>query len=150
MLENLRAELMQFMKDIETNLKDKEDILYTRERAEKLIDTVLKTLNDVVDYEEKKFLKVAEKVEQNEQMLDELKRRMDNVYQDIYDEEDQNVVIDCPYCGTEFEADINEYFDEIKCPECQNSIELDWSGNIDDDQETGCSGNCPHCGGCKD
>lgn len=147
MLENLRTEFLQFMKDIETNLKDKEDILYTQARAAKMLDVVLQTINDVVDHEEERLFKVAEKVEQNEQMLNELKRRMDTVYQDIYDEEEA-VVINCPYCGTEFEADIDEYFDEIKCPECQNSIELDWSGNVDDDQETGCSGNCPHCGGC--
>ena len=147
MLENLRTEFLQFMKDIETNLKDKEDILYTQARAAKMLDVVLQTINDVVDHEEERLFKVAEKVEQNEQMLNELKRRMDTVYQDIYDEEEA-VVINCPYCGTEFEADIDEYFYEIKCPECQNSIELDWSGNVDDDQETGCSGNCPHCGGC--
>ena len=147
MLENLRTEFLQFMKDIETNLKDKEDILYTQARAGKMLDVVLQTINDVVDHEEERLFKVAEKVEQNEQMLNELKRRMDTVYQDIYDEEEA-VVINCPYCGTEFEADIDEYLDEIKCPECQNSIELDWSGNVDDDQETGCSGNCPHCGGC--
>lgn len=150
MLENLKTEILQFMKDIEINLKDKEDIIYTKERTEKMIDVVLQTLNDVVDHEEKKLLSVTERIEQNEFMLDELKRKVDNVYQDIYDEDDENVVINCPYCGTEFEAEIDEYFDEIKCPECRNSIELDWSGNVDDDQETGCSGNCPHCGGCNE
>ncbi len=146
MLENLRTEFLQFMKDVEMNLKDKDDILYTQARAGKMLDVVLQTINDVLDHEEKRFCKVAKKVEQNEQMLDELKRRMDTVYQDIYDEEEENVVINCPYCGIEFEADIDVYSDEIKCPDCHNSIELDWSGNADDDQETGCSGNCPHCG----
>ena len=148
MLENLRTEFLQFMEDIETNLKDKEDILYTKARVGKMLDVVLQTINDVVDHEEERFFKIAQRVEQNEQMLDELKRRMDSVYQDIYEDEEE-VIINCPYCGTEFEADIDEYFDEIKCPECQNSIELDWSGNVDDNKQTGCSGNCPHCGGCE-
>ena len=149
MLENLRIELTQFMKDIEKNLKNKEDITYTKERTEKMVEVVLQTLNDVVDYEENKLITVAEKVKQNELMLEELKRRVDNVYQDIYDEEDNDItVINCPYCGTEFEADIDEYIEEVKCPECQNTIELDWDGNVDEDKDLGCGGNCSQCGGC--
>ena len=38
---------------------------------------------------------------------------------------------------------------EIECPECKNIIELDWSGNLDDEDD-GCSGHCCGCSGCGD
>ena len=36
--------------------------------------------------------------------------------------------------------------EEVECPECKNTIELDWSGNLEDD----CQGNCSHCAGCDE
>ena len=49
-------------------------------------------------------------------------------------------------------AEINENEDnEIECPECHNIIELDLNGDIEDEignNNTGCFGNCPSCGGC--
>lgn len=33
---------------------------------------------------------------------------------------------------------------EIKCPECNNIIELDWN----DEEEDCCSGHCSSCHGC--
>lgn len=148
MLENLKTELIQFMSDIEENLKSKEDIVYTKNRANKLVDVMLKTLNDVIDFEEQKLLDVVEKTKNNELKIEELTKKVNNIYQDIYDEEDA-IVIDCPYCGTKFEADIDEEFNEIKCPECKNEIELDWSGNVDETPDNKCGGNCSHCGECE-
>lgn len=149
MLENLKTELTQIIKDIEDNLQDRKDKEYAKMRIEKMIDKVLETLDDVIEFEEERIKQVTEKLKHNEYMLDNLKRRVDNICQDIYDEEDESVTINCPYCGTEFEADIDEYIDEIKCPECENSIELDWNGNIDDYPDVDCGGSCSNCGGCN-
>ena len=33
-------------------------------------------------------------------------------------------------------------------PECNNIIELDWSGELDDEIQ-GCHGECPSCSGCN-
>ena len=38
---------------------------------------------------------------------------------------------------------------EIECPECKNMIELDWTGNIND-EKSGCQGSCHGCIGCGD
>ena len=46
-------------------------------------------------------------------------------------------------------SEIDEDFNEIRCPECGNLIELDWNGNPDNDQDKGCGGNCSGCSGCK-
>jgi len=59
-----------------------------------------------------------------------------------------NFEIVCPYCEYEFVIDANEDKKEVECPECKNIIELDWSGNLDEDDE--CSGHCHGCSGCGD
>lgn len=62
---------------------------------------------------------------------------------DIYEDEDYDFEIVCPYCNHEFVADIeDELKEEIECPECHNKIELDWDGEDDDC----CSGGCCGCG----
>jgi len=134
------------MKDITENLKNEEDILYVTKRAGMLFEEVFQQLENVMNYKEEKMNEIIKKQEQEEQKLQELKEKVDNVYEDIYDEDDEQFEISCPYCGEEFEAYIDENYSEIKCPECKNSIELDWEGNPNDDD---CNGNCSHCGGCK-
>ena len=37
----------------------------------------------------------------------------------------------------------DEEKNEIKCPQCNNIIELDWNS----DEESSCDGNCSHCHG---
>ena len=53
------------------------------------------------------------------------------------------------YCNYEFIADVDENKTEIECPECKNMIELDWSGDTEDDMDS-CSGNCSGCSGCDE
>ena len=57
----------------------------------------------------------------------------------------------CPYCDAEFAIkfeSINEDFNQIKCPECNNIIELDWT---EEDEEDGmCQGHCSGCHGCSE
>ena len=72
-----------------------------------------------------------------------------DIEDDIYEEEGFDFEIVCPYCEHEFVIDTSEDKTEIKCPECKNIIELDWSGNLDDEDD-GCSGNCCGCSGCGD
>ena len=68
---------------------------------------------------------------------------------DIYDEDGFDFEIVCPYCNYEFIIDLDENKSEIECPECKNMIELDWTGNIND-EKSGCQGSCHGCIGCGD
>jgi len=46
---------------------------------------------------------------------------------------------------------VDENKTEVECPECNNIIELDWTGNVDDEPEhDGCNGSCHGCHGCED
>ena len=70
---------------------------------------------------------------------------VDGIENDIYEDGDNyEFEIICPYCNYEFTTDIEEEGkNEIQCPECHNTIELDW--NTEEEVEGHCSGGCSHC-----
>ena len=152
MLEDLKKEMNNFFKDLDENIKDKEELLYVKQRTADLVDFMVGEIEKIMDYKEDKLNALIKKQEQTDRLIQVLNDKMDNVYEDIYDEvQEENFTISCPYCNYEFDAEIDEDFNEIRCPECGNLIELDWNGNPNDDQDkgNGCSGGCSHCGGCK-
>ena len=151
-IENLKKEMNNFFKDLDENIKDKEELLYVKQRTSDLVDFMAGEIEKIMDYKEDKLNALIKKQEQADRLIQELNDKMDNVYEDIYDEvQEENFTISCPYCNYEFDAEIDEDFNEIRCPECGNLIELDWNGNPNDDQDkgNGCSGGCSHCDGCK-
>ena len=152
MLEDLKKEMNSFFKDLDENIKDKEELLYVKQRTADLVDFIAGEIEKIMDYKEDRLNALIKKQEQTDHLIQVLNDKMDNVYQDIYDEApESDFLVNCPYCGYEFDADIDEDIDEIRCPECGNLIELDWNGNPDNDpnDNNGCSGGCSHCGGCK-
>ena len=151
MLEDLKNELSSFLKDLSENIKDPDDLIYIRNRTEKLVDVIFNEMDKILNYNEDKLNALIKKQEQEDMLIQELKQRLEDIYEDIYDEEEGDFAIICPYCNYEFDADIDENFEEIKCPECGNTIELDWDGKPDDEPDpgSGCGGNCPRCGGCE-
>ena len=151
MLEDLKNELSSFLKDLSENIKDPDDLIYIRNRTEKLVDVIFNEMDKILNYNEDKLNALIKKQEQEDMLIQELKQRLEDIYEDIYDEEEGDFAIICPYCNYEFDADIDENFEEIRCPECGNAIELDWDGNPDDEPDlgSGCGENCPHCGGCE-
>ena len=79
-----------------------------------------------------------------------MNKSIKNIEKDIYmeddmEDEDCDVEIKCPYCNASFNAQMNDLTaSEIICPECNNSIKLDWG----EDDDCGCGDNgcdcCPH------
>lgn len=101
-----------------------------------------------------KLLKEMEEIKENQKAMTEKMEKMqqviDHIESDIYSDEGFDFEIVCPYCEHEFIIDANTDKTEIECPECKNTIELDWSGDLYDDEEDGCSGHCCGCSGCED
>lgn len=98
---------------------------------------------------EKEIQKLKERISDLESKLDNVQKVVENIESDIYlDEEieDQEDTITCPYCDYEIPIYYDENIKEVECPECNNIIELDWSGDIDNNN--GCGGHCSSCGGC--
>lgn len=143
----LKNEYKSFLDDIEKNIKDKDDLEYIKQRFAAFMDVVLNQMDSIMNYKD-------EKINELEKMQNELDARMakmqqviDHIEKDIYDEDGFDFEIVCPYCNYEFVIDLDENKSEIECPECKNMIELDWTGNIDDEQ-SGCGGSCHGCHGC--
>ena len=152
MLEDFRTQLNNFFKDLDENIKDKEELLYVKQKTAEMVDFTINEIEKIMNYKEDKLNAIIKKQEQTDRIIQVLNDRMNDLYDDIYDEEPNNeneFQINCPYCGLEFGANIDENFNEIKCPECGNLIELDWNGNPDDEKDKGCGGNCSGCSGCK-
>lgn len=97
---------------------------------------------------EVKELKENQKVMTNK--IEKMQQVIDHIESDIYSDEGFDFEIVCPYCEHEFVIDANEDKNEVECPECKNVIELDWTGDLYDDEDDGCSGHCSGCSGCGD
>ncbi len=146
----LKNEYKSFLDDIEKNIKNKEDLEYIKERFTKFVDTTVEHINNVMDYKEEKFQKLEKTQKQMEEKLEKMQQVIDNIEKDIYAEEGFDFEIICPYCNYEFIIDADEDKSEIECPECHNTIELDWTGDLDEHSDNGCSGNCHGCSNCSD
>ena len=98
------------------------------------------------------LLKEMKEIKENQKMMNEKMTKMqqviDHIESDIYSDEGFDFEIVCPYCEHEFIIDADEDKNEVECPECKNIIELDWSGNLEEDEC--CSGHCHGCSGCGD
>ena len=134
MLENFKSEIDKINSDIERHIKSEEEQLYIRKRVLELVDNLVSKFEDELNYNEMRFQELTRKEEFLESKLESLSETVNGITRDIYDEE-ENFEIICPYCNYEFESDIGEDIEEIKCPECGNIIELDWDGNIDGDDD---------------
>ena len=97
---------------------------------------------------EVKELKENQKIMTNK--IEKMQQVIDHIESDLYSDEGFDFEIVCPYCEHEFVIDANEDKNEVECPECKNVIELDWTGDLYDDEEDGCSGHCCGCSGCGD
>ncbi len=104
---------------------------------QKVINELLESINllsNKIDIIEKRQKDIENKI-------NKIQNSVSGIENDMYDEGFEFEVI-CPYCNTEFVADV-ESKSEIKCPECQNVIELDWNGG---EEQNCCSGHCSSCG----
>ena len=83
-----------------------------------------------------------------QEQIAQMQQIIDNMKKDLYiEDEGFDFEIVCPYCANEFIIDLNQEEGEIECPECHNKIELDWSGDTEEDYD-GCDGSCHGCHGC--
>ena len=92
---------------------------------------------------EKKLDLIINNQKELEKKITKLENSINRIESDIYLDEDFDLEITCPYCNYEFVVEMDEDRKEVTCPECENVIELDWTGDLDDFE-------CGHegCGGC--
>lgn len=150
-MRKLKNEYKSFLDDIEKNIKNKEDLEYIKVRFASFLDVVLDEMDYILEFKQEEMNKLEDTQNQLSAKIGQMEQVIDNIEKDIYAEDGFDFEIVCPYCNYEFIIDVDENKTEIECPECQNVIELDWTGDVDGEDNTqGCSGNCHGCHDCDD
>ena len=144
----LREEYNNFLKDIEKNLKNKEDLEYVKVRFSMFVDKVIDEMDMLIDYKTQKMNELEQKQKEIDDKMSKMQQIIDNIEKDIYSDEGFDFEIICPYCDNQFVIDVDEDKTEVECPVCNNIIELDWSGEVEED--VGCNGSCSGCHGCDE
>ena len=154
MLKNINNSFKKLKEQMREVIKDDEQYNQILLEVSTFYNGIIEEIEKFINKEEEKMSKLEAEQQVANDRMNELKERIDNICKDIYaDYEDFDIV--CPYCNYEFSEEIDEDVHEVSCPKCNNIIELDWSGEpdndvIDDDSQDGCSGNCSRCGGCDE
>lgn len=144
----LREEYNNFLKDMEKNLKNKEDLEYVKLKFSMFVDKVIDEMDMIVDYKTQKMNEMEQKQKEIDDKISKMQQIIDNIEKDIYSDEGFDFEIICPYCDNQFVIDVNEDKTEVECPVCNNIIELDWSGEVEEDSN--CNGNCSGCHECDE
>ena len=146
----LKNEYKSFLDDIEKNIKNKEDLEYVKKRFASFLDIVLDQMDFIMDYKQNEIAKLESTQNRITSQINQMQQVIDNIEKDIYLEDGFDFEIVCPYCNYEFVIDVDEDKTEVKCPQCKNIIELDWTGDVDEEEQNGCQGgNCSGCQGCS-
>lgn len=150
-MENVKNEYKSFLEDIEKNIKNEEDLEYIKKRFAILSDAILAETENGTNCKQEKIEELEARQNELEEKMSKMQEILDNIEKDIYAEEGFDFEIVCPYCENEFIIDVDENKTEVECPECNNTIELDWTGNIEDELgHDECNGGCCGCHGCED
>lgn len=142
----LKEEYTKFLADLEKNIKNEEDLNYIKQRFASFVDVIIDQMEKIITYKEVKMQQLEDTQKELQDKLSKMENIIDNIEKDIYAEDGFDFEIVCPYCNYQFETEFDENQKEVKCPECNNVIELDWS--CDDDCEDHCGDGCDSCGGC--
>ncbi len=140
-MEELKNKVKQVLADLENKLKDKEELEYAKTKVFELYETFADELEKLQETCSSKIDTITAKYALLETKMQELEGTIDRIKTDIYIEEKEDYDLDiiCPYCDAEFTIDTtDELKNSVKCPECNNIIELDWN-------EEGCGHDCSEC-----
>ena len=129
------------LEDIEKNIKDEKQLEYVNKKITEVSMLHLSVIDELTDVLKNKINNIERKQDVIEKKVSKIESSVSGIENDMYDDGFEFEII-CPYCNNEFVADV-ESKNEIKCPECQNVIELDWNGG---EEMHSCSG---HCSGCS-
>ncbi|MFR3919744.1 MAG: hypothetical protein ACLTXD_01120 [Clostridia bacterium] len=146
-MSGLNDKYNQILLDIEEHISNEDEKKYVVEKVEKLSSLYMDLVDRITRMDDERIEKLEEKQEKIINVLSKLQESVNLIKSDIYEDDNYDFEIVCPYCNHEFVADIeSELKEEIECPECHNIIELDWDG----EEENSCSachgGHCSSCG----
>ena len=144
MVEDISRLFNKLMEDLETNITDKAQKSKIKNELVELVALFISSSNNLI--------RIQDKQEMTLNRIKKLERKISQIEEDIYIDEDENnydkmhdndyeFEIRCPYCDYDFIiSEESKTTDEIECPQCHNVIELDW------DESSECAKDCKSCG----
>lgn len=144
-MDNMTSQYKKILKDLEKNIKNKEDFEYVKSEMTNLFMIFFNEVDSLKDLYEGKIETMLARQSAVEEKINKMEGTLNNIEKDIYleGEETSDFEIICPYCNNEFVIEMDELKDEVRCPECKNMIELDWNdGECGEDDCSCCNGHC--------
>ena len=146
----LKDNYNRIIKEIEQTISDEEERKIVKGKVEELASIFIDIIDKLANSTDAKIQEMEEKQKRIEEKMEHMQKMMDEIENDIYlsEEEPFDFEIVCPYCNHEFVVEIPDNIEhmkkEVECPECHNTIELDWN------EEEECTGDCHGCHGCEE
>lgn len=144
-MSELSKKYQEIIKQIESKVTNEQELEFVKTKISDLSLLFIDIIDRVTEMNDNRLQEISESQLKLEQRLNKVQTIVDGIENDIYEDENYDFEIVCPYCNHEFVTELgSDMKEEIECPECHNMIELDWN------EEEGCSEeNCSHCmGGC--
>lgn len=144
-MSNFNKKYQKIISDIEENIKDKEQLNFVNKKIDEVSNAFAELILDLTKT-------IEEKIDEIDYRVALVAKRVQAIENDIYEDEDGEFGILCPYCNNEFSVNLDENENgEIKCPECNNTIELNWDyDDCEDECGCGCGCNSDCDCGCQD
>lgn len=146
----LKDNYNRIIREIEQTISDEEERKIVKGKVEELASIFIDIIDKLANSTDAKIQEMEEKQKRIEEKMEHMQKMMDEIENDIYlsEEEPFDFEIVCPYCNHEFVVEIPDNIEhmkkEVECPECHNTIELDWN------EEEECTGDCHGCHGCEE
>ncbi len=140
-MSELQTKFKKIVDDIETNIKNKEDLEYIKKQIYQITILFIDELDKMADLYSEKIDSIIERHKSINDRMAKIEGTVSTIEKELFVEDWEEFEINCPYCNNEFSVDFSNGVEkEVSCPECNNIIELDWNS-----EEEGCGG---HCSGC--
>ena len=125
---NLKKKFSEIMQDLEKNIKNKDDLEYVKSQIYNISILFLDELDKISELNFKKMNILVDKEKELSKKMAVLEKIVGNIEKEMYAASECDFEIICPYCNTQFVEDFTDGIKrEVRCPECDNVIELDWN-----------------------
>ncbi len=136
---NLKKRFKEILDDIEKNIKNKDDLEYIKSQIYNISILFLDELDKLAEFNVNKLSVMLDREKELCKKVTKMEKIITNLEKEVFSSSECDFEIVCPYCNTEFVEDLEDNTDrEIKCPECGNTIELDWNEDEECDEDCNC------------
>ena len=134
---NLKKRFKEILDDIEKNIKNKDDLEYIKSQIYNVSILFLDELDKLAEFNFNKLSVMLDREKELYKKVSKMEKIISNLEKEVFSSTEGDFEIVCPYCNAEFVENLEDNTDrEIKCPECGNTIELDWNEDIEYDEDS--------------